>query len=132
MPLVRIAAPDRLPMEKVRALADAVHGALMATCGVRPDNHFQVISRFPAEAMIIDPTYGGVERSAEAAVIEIFLLSGRSDEAKRSLYREIAQRAVVAGFRADDMLIALVENHPIDWSLGRGLAYASAPTASAR
>ena len=42
---------------------------------------------------------------------------------KRSLYRAIVDGAVAGGFRTDDVMVALVENGPIDWSLGRGLAY---------
>jgi hypothetical protein len=30
---------------------------------------------------------------------------------------------VAGGYRPDDVMVALVENEPIDWSLGRGEAY---------
>jgi len=30
---------------------------------------------------------------------------------------------VAGGFRSDDVMVTLVENAPIDWSLGRGEAY---------
>ena len=32
-------------------------------------------------------------------------------------------RAVEAGFAGDDIMIALAENAPVDWSLGHGLAF---------
>ena len=63
------------------------------------------------------------ERSADASIVEITLLTGRNDDRKRSLYRAIAAGAVAAGFRSDDVMVALIENGPIDWSLGRGEAY---------
>ena len=94
MPLVRISIPAHLTAEKARALADAV-----------------------------DPTFPDVERSADASIVEITLLTGRNDDRKRSLYRAIAAGAVAAGFRSDDVMVALIENGPIDWSLGRGEAY---------
>jgi len=73
--------------------------------------------------MLIDPTFPDVERSADASIVEITLLTGRNDDKKRSLYGAIAAGAVAAGFRSDDVMVALIENGPIDWSLGRGEAY---------
>jgi hypothetical protein len=123
MPLARISVPAHLCADKVRALADAVHEALVATCEVPPGDRFQLISRFAAEAMIIDPSFPDVARSAGASIVEITFLAGRDDPKKRRLYRDLVERAVAAGFRADDIMVALVENAPIDWSLGRGHAY---------
>lgn len=74
--------------------------------------------------MILDPHFGGVNRSKDACVIEVVFLLGRSDDQKRSLFRHINAQAVSAGFRADDVMIALVENSKMDWSLGLGVAYA--------
>ena len=51
-------------------------------------------------------------------------LTGRTDDQKRALFRHIADQAVPAGFRTDDLMIALVENSRMDWSLGQGVAYA--------
>lgn len=123
MPLARISVPAHLAQERVIALADAVHVALVATCGVPPKDRFQLISRFAEGAMIIDPTFPDVERTADASIVEITFLAGRNDEKKRLLYRSITDKAVAAGFKADDIVVALTENFSIDWSLGRGIAY---------
>ena len=72
---------------------------------------------------MIDPTFPNVDRTTDASIVEILFLTGRTDERKRSLYRAIAAAAVAGGFRPDDVMVALVENEPIDWSLGRGEAY---------
>ncbi|MDJ0949595.1 MAG: tautomerase family protein [Alphaproteobacteria bacterium] len=125
MPLVRIAVPTHLPTERVRALADAVHEALVGTCDVPPSDHFQLISRFSDQDRIIDPTFPDVERSADAVIVEILLLAGRDDNRKRRLFEEIAKGAEAHGFRGDDIMVALVENRPIDWSLGGGRTYDS-------
>ena len=53
----------------------------------------------------------------------VFLV-GRTDDQKRALFRHVAEQAVEVGFRADDLIIALVENSRMDWSLGLGVAYA--------
>jgi phenylpyruvate tautomerase PptA (4-oxalocrotonate tautomerase family) len=107
----------------LQALAAAVQEGLVQTCGVPPDDLFQLLSRFEPEDMIIDPSFGGVVRSDSACIVEITFLSGRSDEQKRALYRHIAQGAEAAGSRPDDVMVALTENGRIDWSLGRGQAY---------
>ncbi len=85
---------------------------------------FQLIARYESEEMILDPNFGGVSRSQEACIAEITFLSGRTDEQKRNLFKHIADKAVAAGFRADDVMVALTENSRMDWSLGHGVAYA--------
>jgi hypothetical protein len=85
---------------------------------------FQLISRYRTEEMILDPTFGGVQRSADACIVEILFLQSRTDEQKRRLYRATVAGAVAAGFRPDDVMIALTENTRIGWSLGHGVAYA--------
>ncbi len=124
MPLTKISAPRHLAYAKVKALADAVQDGLVQTCLVPPKDLFQIIARFDSEEMILDPTFGGVSRSQEACIVEITFLSGRTDEQKRNLFRRIAEKAVTAGFRPDDVMVALTENTRMDWSLGNGVAYA--------
>ena len=124
MPLTRISAPRHLEFSKVKSLADAVQDGLVQTCKVPPNDLFQIITRCESEEMILDPTFGGVNRSRDACIAEITFLRGRTDDQKRDLFKHIAARAVAAGFRPDDVMVALTENSHMDWSLGRGLAYA--------
>lgn len=124
MPLTKIFAPKHIEFAKVKSLADAVHCGLVHTCNVPPKDLFQIITRCESEEMILDPTFGDVNRSRDACIAEITFLKGRTDEQKRSLFKYIAIQAVAAGFRADDVMIALTENSHMDWSLGLGVAYA--------
>ncbi len=124
MPLTRISAPRHLPIAKVKALATAVQDGLVQTCNVPPKDLFQLISRLESEEMILDATFGGVNRSPDACIAEITFLRGRTDEQKRRLFRHVVDRAMAAGFRPDDVVIALTENSRMDWSLGLGVAYA--------
>ena len=124
MPLVRISVPALLSLEKVQAIADAVHDGLVQTCNVPIDDRFQFVTRFAPELMILNPTFGNVSRSSAASVVEITFLRGRTDEQKLSLYKHIVNHCSASGIREDDILIALTENHPIDWSLGRGEPFA--------
>jgi Tautomerase enzyme len=130
MPLTKISAPKHLAFAKVKALADAAQDGLVQTCKVPPKDLFQLISRFDHDEMILDPTFGGVSRSADACIVEITFLSGRTEDQKRMLFKHIAERAAAAGFRSDDVMVALTENTRMDWSLGHGLAYADHVEAS--
>jgi phenylpyruvate tautomerase PptA (4-oxalocrotonate tautomerase family) len=124
MPLTKLSVPTHLESGKVKALADAVQEGLVKTCSVPPKDLFQLISRFESDEMILDQNFGGVSRSQEACIVEITFLQGRTDEQKRQLFLHIVECAVSAGFRADDVMVALTENSRMDWSLGRGIAYA--------
>jgi hypothetical protein len=123
MPLTRLSVPDHLNARQVRGLADAVHDALVECCDVPQADRFQLVSRFERDHLILDPTFGDVQRTADACVIEIIFLSGRTETQKRRLYRDLAERAACIGFSQDDLLVGLVENGAIDWSLGKGRAY---------
>jgi phenylpyruvate tautomerase PptA (4-oxalocrotonate tautomerase family) len=124
MPLTKISAPKHLSVSMVKALADALQDGLVQTCNVPANDLFQLITRFEAEEMIIDPHFGGVNRSRDACIAEIVFLAGRTDDQKRALFRHVSEMAVKAGFRPDDVMVALVENTRMDWSLGNGVAYA--------
>jgi phenylpyruvate tautomerase PptA (4-oxalocrotonate tautomerase family) len=124
MPLTKIAAPRHVEFAQVKALADAVQDGLIHTCKVPPADLFQLITRFEAEEMILDAGFGGVNRSADACIVEVTFLRGRTDDQKRQLFQHVVARAVAAGFRPDDVMIALTENSQMDWSLGHGVAYA--------
>jgi phenylpyruvate tautomerase PptA (4-oxalocrotonate tautomerase family) len=123
MPLSRISVPHHLSTTQVKALADAVQAGLVSTCKVPVDDHFQLITRFAADDMILNPTFGGMARTSDASIVEITFLQGRTDDQKRALYRSVTDLAVVAGFKADDIMISLSENTMMDWTLGRGLAF---------
>lgn len=124
MPLVRLDVPDHLPPPIVRALADAVHEALVATAKVPPDDRFQVVTRHAAEHLLIDPGFLGVARGPGAVVVQVFLRGGRTDEVKRALYRSIVEGAAArGGVRPEDVMVVLTENQSPDWSFGGGVAH---------
>ena len=123
MPLARFSVPATLSTVKTRALTNAVHDGLVATCNVPPKDRFQLISTFETDKMIIDPHFPDVNRTPEASIIEILFLEGRSVEQKAALFRHIAAAAATAGFVGDDIMITLTENAVTDWSLGHGRSY---------
>ena len=121
MPLVRIdIAAGRDPGAR-RAIADAVHAAIVATYGIPERDRFQVITEHPAECIIAHDAGLGFERRLPV-VIQIFTQRGRSDESKQRLYAEIAERLATVGVAGTDVFIGYVENSPQDWSFAFGRA----------
>jgi 4-oxalocrotonate tautomerase len=123
MPLARIDLPAGKPAEYGRTAADVVYEAMIATLNAPKDDRFQVISEHPPDAMLIDPTYLGIQRSADALIIQLTLNEGRSVEAKKAFYKAVADGLHDRiGLRREDVCINLVEVKKENWSFGNGLA----------
>jgi phenylpyruvate tautomerase PptA (4-oxalocrotonate tautomerase family) len=123
MPLVRISLRRGKPAAYRRAIADGVHRALIDAIGIPADDRFQVISEHDADGLIYDANYLGIARTDDVVFVQIALRRGRTDDMKRALYRRIAANlGNDPGLRAQDVLIALVENDLADWSFGAGEA----------
>lgn len=123
MPFVTIHVPQGTSEPAVRAIADGVHAAMVATIGVPPGDRFQVVHEHAPGRMFADPTYLGVARSSRPVFVQITLHAGRSDDQKRALYRAVAD-ALAAGARVrrEDVLVVLTENRSGDWCFGNGEA----------
>src|SRR5215471_7315977 len=123
MPLARIDLPAGKPASYRRAVADVVYEAMVETLKAPKDDRFQVIAEHAADTLIIDPTYLGIERSADALIIQLTLNEGRTVEAKQAFYKAVADglRARV-GLRREDVFIGLVEVRKENWSFGNGIA----------
>ena len=123
MPLARIDLPVGKPAEYGRAVADVVYEAMIATLNAPENDRFQVISQHTRETLLIDPTYLGIERSADALIIQLTLNEGRTVEVKKAFYKAVAdglhQRL---GLRREDVVINLVEVKEENWSFGNGIA----------
>jgi 4-oxalocrotonate tautomerase len=123
MPLVRIAVTAGHPAPRRRAIADAVHQALVETMNVPPDDRFQIVTEHGPEALIYDRNYAGIPRSDDFVGIQIALRRGRTVAMKRALYRRIAERLQdAAQVRPQDVFVSLIENDNADWSFGNGEA----------
>ncbi len=116
MPFNKLHVPANLSIETCHAINDLLHNSLVETCGVNPEDFFCLICRYPADDMILHPTFLGKRDPKTTVVIEIALLSGRSDAQKEELYRDIRRRLREIGFPPENSIIFLIENRPIDWS----------------
>jgi 4-oxalocrotonate tautomerase len=123
MPLVKIHLRKGKSPEYIRAVADAVHDALVSHANVPADDRFQLIQEYAPDDIIAHPSYAGVVRTEDLIVIEITLNAGRTLEIKKALYAGIARRLELdPGVRPDDVLVNLIEVAKENWSFGRGLA----------
>jgi 4-oxalocrotonate tautomerase len=127
MPLVRIDLREGKTPEYRRKIGDMVYRAMRETINMPEHDRFQVITDHPAEGLVYDPSYLGINRTDDIVFIQITLNAGRTLDQKKALYSKIAELlAQEPGIRPEDVLINLVECAKEDWSFGNGIAsYAS-------
>jgi phenylpyruvate tautomerase PptA (4-oxalocrotonate tautomerase family) len=127
MPLVRIDLRQGKSPEYRRQIGDMVYRAMRETISMPEHDRFQVITDHPADGLLYDPSYLGINRTDGIVFIQITLNAGRTLEQKKALYARIAELlAKESGIRPEDVLISLVECAKEDWSFGNGIAsYAS-------
>jgi 4-oxalocrotonate tautomerase len=123
MPLVRIDLPQGKAPQQRRAIADVVYDVMIDVMKVPNNDRFQIVAEHAAGDLIIDPTYLGIARSAEAIIIQITLNEGRPLELKQAFYEALANRLHEGvGLRREDVTINLVEVKKENWSFGEGVA----------
>lgn len=123
MPLVRIDLLEGKGADYGRMVGEVVYEAMRATINVPKDDRFQIITEHPAERLIADPTYLGIQRSKDWICIQITLNEGRTTDMKRAFYKAIADGlATHLGARREDVFISLVEVKKENWSFGNGEA----------
>jgi phenylpyruvate tautomerase PptA (4-oxalocrotonate tautomerase family) len=123
MPLVRISLQAGKPDSYRAAISEQVYQAMRETLAIPEGDRFQVITEHSAAQLVADPTFMGMQRSADFVLIQIFLSRGRTTNQKQALYRNLADRlAKSPGIPPDDVMTVLTEVGLDDWSFGRGEA----------
>jgi phenylpyruvate tautomerase PptA (4-oxalocrotonate tautomerase family) len=117
MPIVRIEARRGLDRATKARLLQATHDALVIAFRIPDDDRAQRFVEYEAADFEIPPGKG-----PRYTIVEITAFAGRSIDAKRSLYREIATRFDAAGVPATDVLIVLKEEPAENWGLRGGRA----------
>ncbi|QMU67163.1 tautomerase family protein [Streptacidiphilus sp. P02-A3a] len=125
MPLVQIDLADTRTPEARRAIASGVHRALVDTVGIPAGDRFQIITPHPADELVFDPDYLGVDRR-DVVFVRITLVEGRPAQLKLKLHQQITANLTDAGVRPEDVLITLTDNALANWSLGNGEAQLAA------
>jgi len=122
MPLVRIDLRQGKTPEYRRKIGDMVYRAMRATINMPEHDRFQVIGDHPADGLVYDPSYLGINRTDDVVFIQITLNAGRTLDQKKALYARISELlAQEPGIRPADVLINLVEWAKEDGSFGNGI-----------
>ena len=123
MPLVRIDLPQSIGEARRAAIGDIVYQTMVDVLNVPAGDKFQIITVHDSDALRIDPTYLGIDRSAAAFTIDITLNTGRTVELKKQFYASLVERLnAEAHVRPQDVLIVLTEVAKENWSFGNGEA----------
>lgn len=123
MPLVRIDMPAGKSAEYKRAISDVVYEAITGVLKAPEGDRFHVITEHQPETLFIDRHFLGIERTAEALMIQVTLRHGRTREIKQAFFKFIADGLNErTGIRREDVIINLVEDSLDDWSFGNGEA----------
>jgi phenylpyruvate tautomerase PptA (4-oxalocrotonate tautomerase family) len=123
MPLVRISLREGTSAQYRKALADGIHQAMVEATEIPAQDRFQIITEHPAEGLIYDPSYLGIERSDKIVVVQITLSGGRRPAQKKKLYQRMSEiLAKNPGLRPQDLFVNLVEVAWENWSFGNGEA----------
>jgi 4-oxalocrotonate tautomerase len=87
-----------------------------------PENdRSQVISEHDADNFVYDPTFFGIERSADVVFLQLTLAEGRTLEQKRGFHEQVVDELNQRlNLRREDVLISLVDTGRDDWSFGNG------------
>lgn len=122
MPLVRIDIPADTPPQTIRHVADLVHKALVSALNIPVADRFQTITRRAGDEMVCAEEFLGVTHSENIVLIQI-VLAPRSTELKKALFSALATEiANHTPFKAQDVIINLIETAKENWSFGNGIA----------
>ncbi|MUM17016.1 tautomerase family protein [Mycobacterium sp. CBMA271] len=122
MPLVRIDLTSDRSAQERRAIADAVHDALVAVLKIPVRDRFQIITAHDPTDIIAEDAGLGFERSPRIVIVHIFTQTGRTTEIKQKVFAALADKLAVVGVAGADLFAAINENGPQDWSFGFGAA----------
>jgi phenylpyruvate tautomerase PptA (4-oxalocrotonate tautomerase family) len=115
MPSVLIEVRREYSSDEQIAIIDAVHVALVEAFKIPDEDRFSRLVTFEPHRMVNGPLQGQAD---EYTRVTIDCFSGRSDEAKRNLYREIVERLEPLGIPREKVSILLRESAQINWGAG--------------
>lgn len=122
MPLVRIDIPADTPSPIVQKVADLVHQAMVGALNIPVADRFQTISRRAGVEMVCTDEFLGIKHTQAVVMVQI-TLAPRSTELKKALFTAITSGIEKhTPFKAQDVIINLVESARENWSFGNGIA----------
>jgi 4-oxalocrotonate tautomerase len=123
MPLQRISVVSGRDVAYRQAIADGVHRALVETCGVPPEDRFQIMTEHPPGSLICSPSYLGITHGRAPVFVQVTMNRGRTVAQKKAFYARVADLLAETGkVPRADVIVSLVEVGKEDWSFGEGIA----------
>jgi phenylpyruvate tautomerase PptA (4-oxalocrotonate tautomerase family) len=89
MPLARIDLIKGKPSHYRRTIGDVVYKVMVEILNAPENDRFQVINEHDADNFVYDPTFFGIERSADVVFVQLTLAEGRTLEQKRGFYKQV-------------------------------------------
>lgn len=122
MPFVRISLQKDHLLETKNAISESIHQSLISQFHIPHDDYFQVIEELEKHQLKYPKSYLGIDHTDDIIFIQIIAGEGRTQEQKKLLYAEIAERiSSTTTIKSDDIIILLVENKGSEnWSFGQG------------
>lgn len=122
MPLINIDVIQGRSQAELQTLLDTVHDAMVEAFEVPPTDRYQILTQHQPHEMIALDTGLGLTRSNDLVILR-FTSRGRSEDAKKNLYRLLAVNLEAnCGLSPQDLIISITENDAADWSFGNGVA----------
>jgi 4-oxalocrotonate tautomerase len=123
MPLVRIDLRRGKSAAYKKAISDGVYQALREIFTVPENDRFMVVTDRNEEDFIYEPSYLGIDHSADFVMLQITVTNTRTVEQKQALYARIVELlGKNPGIRASDVMINLIDVGKENWSFGNGVA----------
>ncbi|NJD06323.1 MAG: tautomerase family protein [Methylococcaceae bacterium] len=117
MPLVTISILKGKSPEYIKAVADGINSAVIETMGFPEDDRYQIIHQLDPECLQLQT------REGDRVMMHLVMRAGRSNKAKQAFYQKVAEKlSANPGINPANIVIAITENHDIDWSFRDGVA----------
>jgi len=115
VPLVRIETRSGLDSDQKAAMLDAAHAALVSAFKIPEDDRRQRLVEYDSGDFV------ATGKGPRFTIVTIDAFTGRSADAKRLLYREMADRLENVGIPREDLVI-VVHDVPLEsWGVRGGL-----------
>jgi phenylpyruvate tautomerase PptA (4-oxalocrotonate tautomerase family) len=130
MPIARIDLRQGKSQDYLRSVGEVVYQSMTKLLGVPEGGRFQIITEHPDHGFHVSADYSGIERTADAIILQVTVNAGKTNAMKKAFYRGVCDGLHDAvGLRREDIFINLLEVAKENWSTGNGIMnYEDNPT----
>jgi phenylpyruvate tautomerase PptA (4-oxalocrotonate tautomerase family) len=122
MPLIRVDMIEGRSPDKIKALLDATHRALIAAFKIPVRDRYQIVHEHPPSQFVVEDTGLGITRTRSCVVIQV-TTRPRELEAKETFYQLLCRELeATCGLSPSDVVVSIVTTTDEDWSFGNGRA----------